>query len=224
MKILITGANRGLGLEFTKQYLVQGHNVIACYRKDKGRLEQLANFDARLRIIQLDISDGDSPGILSEALGGSCDLFINNAGIYPRADLSQTTDAQNAWLQGMLVNCISPVIASFQLASSMTKNGKIVFISSKMGSIEDNTSGGSYLYRSSKAALNAAVKSLAIDLEPNGIAVLILHPGWVKTDMGGPNALIDAQTSVANMIKRIEELNLKNTGRFLTYDGEEVPW
>lgn len=224
MKILITGANRGLGLEFTRQYLALGDDVIACYRKDKGGLEQLANCDERLRSIQLDITHEDSPGILSETLGGSCDLCINNAGVYPHADLSQTRDAQNAWLHGMLVNCISPVIASFQLASNMTKNGKIVFISSKMGSIEDNTSGGSYLYRSSKAALNAAVKSLAIDLKPSGISVVTLHPGWVKTDMGGPNALIDAQTSVANMIKRIEELNLENTGRFLTYDGEEVPW
>ena len=101
---------------------------------------------------------------------------------------------------------------------------KLVTLSSKMGSIDDNTSGGSYMYRSTKTAINSVMKSLSIDLQPVGIAVVTLHPGWVETDMGGPNALINTQTSVAGLRNVIDGLNLANTGRFIAYDGKEIGW
>jgi NAD(P)-dependent dehydrogenase (short-subunit alcohol dehydrogenase family) len=155
------------------------------------------------------------------------DVLINNAGIYgdnPRRGFGQLDYA--AWMQTLTVNTQAPVKMAVAFLPHLKRGDKklLVSISSQMGSIADNGSGGSILYRTSKAALNAAMKSIAIDLEDQGIGVLVLHPGWVKTDMGGANALIDAQESVAGMSQVIAQFTLAQSGSFFKYDGSTLPW
>ena len=131
-----------------------------------------------------------------------------------------------AWNHAFLVNTMAPLKMAQAFASQIARGSQktIVTISSKMGSIADNSGGGSYIYRSSKAAVNMVVKSLAIDLKPAGITAVVLHPGWVKTDMGGPNALISAAQSVSGMRRVISQLTLADSGKFIAYDGQTVPW
>ncbi len=226
-QVLITGANRGLGLEFVKQYAAQGWRVFACCRHpDQAEaLQALAKQYVHIRILALNVADFDQVDALAAELHQEkIDLLINNAGIYPAGDLENTDMA--AWLEAYRVNSMAP----FKMATAFTPHiaasrlKKIATLSSKMGSIDDNTSGGSYSYRSSKVALNMVMKSLSIDLRPYGIAVVTLHPGWVLTEMGGPDALIDTQTSVAGMRQVIENLCLANSGQFIAYDGQSIPW
>lgn len=152
------------------------------------------------------------------------DVLINNAGVYPSGGLSDV-EVDN-WLGSFKVNSIAPLKMATAFTSHIARSQlkKLVTLSSKMGSIDDNTSGGSYMYRSTKTAVNSVMKSLSIDLKQVGIAVATLHPGWVETDMGGPNALINTQTSVTGLRKVIDALNLGNAGRFIAYDGREIPW
>ena len=228
--ILITGANRGLGLEFSRQYALVGWRVIAaCRQPEKAEaLLALSQKHKNVSIHALDVADFSQVDALSLALKDfEIDVLLNNAGIY--SDTSSNgfgcLDYQ-AWLQALSVNSIAPVklIEAFlpQLLRGQTK--LTVAISSLMGSLADNTSGGSLLYRSSKAALNAAMKTLSIDLKPQGIGVLILHPGWVRTDMGGKNGLIDVEQSVTGMRQRIDEFSITESGSFLKYDGTPMPW
>lgn len=226
-QVLITGANRGLGLEFVKQYAAQGWRVFACCRHpDQAEaLQALAKQYVHIRILALNVADFDQVDALAAKLHQEkIDLLINNAGIYPAGDLKNTDMA--AWLEAYRVNSMAP----FKMATAFTPHiaasrlKKIATLSSKMGSIDDNTSGGSYSYRSSKVALNMVMKSLSIDLRPYGIAVVTLHPGWVLTEMGGPDALIDTQTSVAGMREVIENLCLANSGQFIAYDGQSIAW
>lgn len=226
-QVLITGANRGLGLEFVKQYAAQGWRVFACCRHpDQAEaLQALAKQYVHIRILALNVADFDQVDALAAELHQEkIDLLINNAGIYPAGDLENTDMA--AWLEAYRVNSMAP----FKMATAFTPHiaasrlKKIATLSSKMGSIDDNTSGGSYSYRSSKVALNMVMKSLSIDLRPYGIAVVTLHPGWVLTEMGGPDALIDTQTSVAGMREVIENLCLVNSGQFIAYDGQSIAW
>jgi len=224
--VFISGANRGLGLEYARQYADEGWRVIATCRDPENAME-LASLEGEVEIHALDI--GDHKQILSLANNlrqEAIDLLLNNAGIFdPRPSKLGDID-YNTWEDFMRINVMSPlmVCASFidHVAASNLK--KIAIMSSKMGSIDDNFSGGSYVYRSTKAALNAVMKSLSIDLGPRGISVAILHPGWVRTDMGGPNGLIDAPESVNGLRQVIKGLNLKNSGRFYNYDGSEIPW
>ena len=152
------------------------------------------------------------------------DVLINNAGIYP--DSSTTHINTDDWLEAFTVNSISPykVTTAFTPHIAKSRLKKIATLTSKMGSIDDNSSGGSYIYRSSKVAANMVMKSLSIDLQPLGISVVILHPGWVQTDMGGSNALIDTKTSVNGMRRVIDHLRPATTGRFINYDGQHIPW
>jgi NAD(P)-dependent dehydrogenase (short-subunit alcohol dehydrogenase family) len=226
--VMITGANRGLGLEFTRQYAEAGWSVIACCRwpEEANALRELAErYGDKIEVHKLDVADYEEIDALALILQGrAIDVLINNAGVYPQSEFGKI-DYQ-AWAEAFHINSMAPMkmVEAFvdHVASSNLK--KILTLSSKMGSIDDNTSGGSYLYRSSKTAVNMVMKSLAIDLKPRGIAVAILHPGWVRTDMGGPNGLIDAPESVAGLRRVIEGLNLENSGRFLAYDGKEIPW
>ena len=224
--VLITGANRGLGLEFFKQYVAEGWQVLACCRNPEtaGKLADIPN----VRIFPLDVSDFSQIDKLAAQLQDiAIDVLINNAGVYgdsPRRGFGQLDYA--AWTQTLTINTQAPVKMAEAFLPNLQRGNKklLVSISSQMGSIADNGSGGSILYRSSKAALNAAMKSLAIDLEDQGIGVLVLHPGWVKTDMGGPNALIDALESVTGMRQVIARFTLAQSGGFLKYDGSTLPW
>jgi NAD(P)-dependent dehydrogenase (short-subunit alcohol dehydrogenase family) len=229
--LLITGANRGIGLEFCRQYAAAGWRVLACCR-DPGKADALNKLAARypdlIRLHALDVTDHAQIEQLARTLSDEAiDLLINNAGVYPTADkrgFGHTDYAE--WMTAFNINTMAPLkmVEAFvqQIARSRLK--LIVTITSQMGSIDDNGSGGSYLYRSSKAAANMVVKSLAVDLKEKGITSVAFNPGWVKTDMGGPNAMIPVEQSVADMRKVIDGLTLADTGKFIGNDGVVIPW
>jgi NAD(P)-dependent dehydrogenase (short-subunit alcohol dehydrogenase family) len=223
---LMTGANRGLGLEFAKQYAADGWKVLAACRRPE-EATKLNGLAGDVQVHPLDVTDFARVEALARKLGGEAiDLLINNAGIYgPRVTPYDAIDYA-AWAEVLRVNTMAPIKVSAVFADSVAKSTlkRIVTITSQMGSIADNASGGSYIYRSSKAALNAAMKSLAHDLSGKKITVAVLHPGWVRTDMGGSGATIDPFESVAGMRQVIDSLRFEDSGRFLAYDGREVPW
>ena len=226
-QVLITGANRGLGLEFTKQYAANGWNVLACCRHPQSAmaLQTLAATHSNIKVHTLDVADFAQIDALALKLKDeSIDVLINNAGVYPASSFGDTN--YDEWANGFKINSMAPLKMSEAFVQHITRSQlkKIATLTSKMGSIDDNTSGESYSYRSSKTAVNMVMKSLSIDLKPYGISVITLHPGWVQTDMGGPNGLIDAQTSVAGLRKQIENLDLSNTGQFVAYDGKAIGW
>lgn len=225
--VLITGTSRGLGLEFTKQYAEDGWQVIACCRDPERALalQGLAKTHTNIQLVDLDVADFaqiDAAALRLKEV--PIDLLINNAGVYPESSLIDT-DFQD-WATAFKINSMAP----FKMTQAFLPNlvagklKKVATLTSKMGSIDDNTSGGEYIYRTSKVAVNMVMKSLSLDLASRGIAVGILHPGWVITDMGGPNGLIDAKTSVSGLRKVIEKLSLENSGRFTAYDGKEIAW
>lgn len=219
MNILITGANRGIGLEFCKQYKEQGHRVHALCRQASNELKALG-----VQLFEgLDVRSAETSQEIISRLGSEkLDLVIQNAGIMRRTSIDDfNTEAIKEQFE---VNSIAPIVLTIRLLSVMSEKAKVALVTSRMGSIADNDSGGSYGYRMSKAALNAAGKSLAIDLNPKGIAVGLLHPGYVKTDMTGHSGYIDTKESVEGMRKVIEHLNLENSGSFWHTNGEELPW
>ena len=229
--VLVTGANRGIGLEFVKQYADSGWQVLACCRSPESASELMnmaADYQGRLHIIPLDVSNQESITRLAAQLKGEkIDVFINNAGVYSSSGkLDSSAIDVEAWQHSFAVNSIAPIklVEALQENILMGSKKAIALITSKMGSMADNGSGGSYLYRSSKAALNAVGKSLAIDLAIQKIMVGIYHPGWVLTDMGGGNALISAQQSVSGMRRQIDSLNPETSGQFVSYDGQSIPW
>ncbi len=229
--LLVTGANRGIGLELAKQYAAAGWRVFACCRTpDKAAaLEQLASdHPGLLSVHALDVADFEQiDGLATELASQEIDLLLNNAGVCPDIHHNSfgATDYA-AWMQTLRVNSMAPLkmAEAFIRQISRSQQKKIINITSKMGSIADNTSGDYYLYRSSKAALNMVTKNLSVDLAPRGIIATALHPGWVQTDMGGPNALITVQQSVAGMRRVIAQLTPADNGKFYAYDGKEIPW
>ena len=229
--VLITGANRGLGLEFAKQYSDDGWRVFACCRHpDRAKeLNDLARAsDGRLSLHPLDVSLEPSISALAEALQGeSIDILLNNAGIYgdENHDDFGKIDYER-WVETFRVNVMGAMRVTETFVGNVASSEKkvLAFMSSLMGSISDNGSGGSYLYRSSKAALNAIVKSLSIDLKGRGVKTVVLHPGWVKTEMGGENAPLLPPESVAGMRRVLDGLEAKDSGSFLSYEGAELPW
>jgi len=228
---LITGANRGIGLEFTKQYAADGWRVIACSRhpENSDALNKLAiQYPDLVKIQALDVADHVQIERLAQILANeSIDLLINNAGIYPASDAGGLGHTDYAdWLLAFRINTMAPLkmAETFTAQIARSKQKTIVTISSKMGSVADNSSGGNYLYRSSKTAVNMVVKSLAIDLKPVGITAVILNPGWVKTDMGGPNAMISTEQSVSGIRQVISKLTIADSGKFFDYDGRMIPW
>ena len=229
-KILVTGANRGLGLGLVKKFLKNNEKVICTTRnisKSKELILCKEKFNDNLEICELDLLDKDSPNILSNFLGNeTIDLFINNAGVIGHSAQHFKSVSLNHWLEVLKVNLIAPLLITQSIIKNIEKSSerKIYFISSKVGSIEDNKSGGMYIYRSSKTALNQVVKSLSIDLKPLGISVISLHPGWVRTEMGGPNALISVEESVNGMVDVISNTSIINSGQFINYDGTRLPW
>lgn len=223
---LISGANRGLGLEFAKQYAADGWKVIATCRRPEAA-DELNAVEGDIQVHALDVTDFTQMEALGATLSGEAiDVLIKNAGVYgPRVVQHHSVDYA-AWTEVLRANAMAPLkmAAVFEPHVAKSKLRRIVAITSLMGSMTDNTSGGSYIYRSSKAALNAVMRSLAMDLKEKGIAVAMLHPGWVKTDMGGPGAKIEPSESIAGMRKVIDGLTVENTGRFFNYDGTELSW
>ena len=229
--VLITGANRGLGLEYTRQYAKNGWRVLACCRNPESAedlLKLASQYKDLVSVHTLDVSNFSQVDKLAAVLENQpIDVLINNAGIYPDSGNGMFSDADYAaWLEAFRINSIAP----FKMAQAFTphlKQGKLkklVNMTSKMGSITDNTSGGSYLYRSSKTALNMVTKSLSIELAKDGVTALVLHPGWVLTDMGGPNALITTEQSISGLRQVIDRATLADAGNFYAYDGQEIPW
>jgi len=225
MNVLITGAGRGIGLGFVQHYLNHGANVWACYRSDASLLREIEN--ENLSIVQWDIADNESnsgPDIFPSKL----DLLINNAGVYgPNKQEGQSLD--NITPESMMavfgVNCVGALRVVKQLKDKViAAKGRIVNISSKMGSIEENSSGGCYAYRASKAALVTVSKSMAIDLAPYGVRVLTLHPGWVRTDMTSHNGLISVEESVSGMAGVVENIDRYSPGTFVNFNGGIIPY
>ncbi len=217
---LITGANRGIGLELVRQLKDRGEDVIATCRSTSSELNSLS-----VRVeTDIDITSGDSVSKLKENLKGiKVDILIQNAGVAEFNSLSNL-DPESIVHQ-FKVNALSPLCFVQTMLSHLNKPAKIVLISSRMGSIEDNSSGGSYGYRMSKVALCMAGKSLSVDLKSNDTAVAILHPGLVSTRMTGFTANgIQPQESVKGLIQRIDELTLDNTGTFWHANGDILPW
>lgn len=217
-RVLLTGANRGLGLEFSRQLVARGDEVIATCRRSAPELERLG-----LRVeTQVDMASLGTIDALRRRLEGTTiDLLILNAGIMERVSLeSLDVDAIRRQFE---VNALAPLYAARAFKDSMPPGSKIALITSLMGSMGDNGSGGSYGYRMSKAAANAAGVSLARDLARQGIAVAILHPGMVATEMTG-NRGMPAEESVRGMLDRIDELTLADSGRFRHSDGRELSW
>ena len=228
--LLITGANRGLGLEFCRQYGAAGWPVIACCRQpaSAGALKALAGQYPSIEIQALDVAHFEQIDALAVTLRERpIDILINNAGVYGQADRQTLGRIDYAeWETVFRVNCEAPVrmVEAFLPHLAASERKLIVTISTLMASIADNTSGGHILYRSSKAALNAAMKSLSLDLQPQGIGVLILHPGWVQTDMGGAQAPTTPETSIAGMRRVIEAFRPAHTGQFINFRGEALAW
>ncbi len=228
--VLITGANRGLGLEYVRQYLADDWLVTAtCRQPEKARdLNALAETAAgRLTVQPLDVTDDRQIDNLRASVAATpVDVLINNAGIFGQTRGGFGEIDYAAWEQAFRVNvmAVMRMMEAFADAVAASRQKTIVNMTSKMGSIADNGSGGMIVYRSTKAALNAATVSAAIDLGPRDIRVVALHPGWVRTDMGGPNALIDASESVTGMRRVIANLTPAQSGAFLDYKGQTVPW
>ncbi len=221
--VFITGASRGLGLEFARQYAADGWSVVAACRRpsEAPQLERLG-----VEIVCLDVADFGAVAALARQLSGRAfDLLLNNAGVYGENQELGSIDAED-WQRVLRTNVIAPLkIAEAFLPHVLAGQRKaMAFLTSRMGSIADNDSGGSYIYRSSKAALNAAVRSLAIDLRSRGVSVVLLHPGWVKTDMGGNAAPLDAETSVAGLRRVIDDARPAESGIFRDYTGALLPW
>jgi NAD(P)-dependent dehydrogenase (short-subunit alcohol dehydrogenase family) len=216
--VLITGANRGIGLEFARQYAADDWEVIATARQSSAELDALG-----VRVEALDLSDADAVAAFSGRIDAPLDLLIANAGTNHPMNAETAEDAR-AWQVMMMVNAIAP----YQLGKTLLPRvaeaqGKMAAISSGMGSIAEN-SGGWVPYRTSKAALNMAWRSLALDARPLGVTAVALSPGWVKTRMGGPNAEITTEESVSGMRALIGRLTIGDSGRFLRLDGSELPW
>lgn len=217
--VVITGANRGIGLELARHYAGEGCDVIGVCREASAELTDVA-----ARVIEgIDVTKDAGVDQLTDALAGErIDLLINNAGLLQDEKLG-SIDFDSIRIQ-MEVNAYAPLRVTEALVSQIPSGGKIANITSRMGSIADNDSGGRYGYRASKAALNAFGKSLAVDLKPKGIAVAQLHPGYVQTRMVNFGGLISPEESAKGLAARIEALTLENTGSFWHSNGEALPW
>lgn len=227
--ILITGASRGLGLEFARQYAAEDWRVHACCRApdEATDLAALAKANGAVTVHRLDVRARTEARALADALDGApLDVLLNNAGVMgPKPQAFGDCD-DKAWAEMLDTNVVGPMRLAEELVDNVAAGERkvIAALSSRMGSVGANQSGGYYLYRSSKAALNAVVKSLAIDLAGRGIVCVAFHPGWVSTDMGGKSAPLAPAESVAALRKVIAGLGPGDSGRFINYDGTDLPW
>ncbi len=227
--VLITGANRGIGLALARGYAAEGWRVHACCRipdeaKDLDALKRESG--DRVAIHRLDVTDGSEVAKLSRELAGEAiDLLINNAGVNgPRSGFGETD--YDLWQPVLAVNTFAPLCVAEHFVEQVARGERklIVNISSKMGSIAANVSSNSIIYRASKAALNQVSKCISVALAPRGITVILFHPGWVSTDMGGSEAPVTPEDSAAGIRAVIARATPADNGRFFNYDGEELPW
>lgn len=220
--VLVTGSSRGIGLELCRQLNERGDRVIATCRRSTDALKAL---DVEV-FENVDVSDPKALNLLSDRLKGRrLDWLVNNAGILQSFGFNDLDTNCIANIKKMFdVNSLGPLLATKSLVKHLDSGSKVGLITSRMGSISDNDSGGSYGYRMSKAAANAVGKSLAIDLKSQGIAVGILHPGYVRTEMTGHNGLMDVDESAIGLIDRMDNLNLTNTGSFWHTNGDLLSW
>jgi NAD(P)-dependent dehydrogenase (short-subunit alcohol dehydrogenase family) len=228
--VLITGANRGIGLEFARQYTADGWEVFAACRAPSAarQLQEMARGSTgRLTTIPMDVTKGESGRSAAKQLVTVViDLLINNAGTAGvPGQRTGAVDYEN-WVRVLDVNTMGPlrVIEAFMDQIARSQRRLIVTITSGMGSLTDNTSGGSIAYRTSKAAVNMAMRSVAADLASRRIACIVVNPGWVKTAMGGAGAPLTPEESVAAMRRLIEKVGPEHSGKFFNYDGSEYPW
>ena len=215
---LVTGANRGIGLALTRGLLLQGHSVIATCRQSSEALEE-----SGARIEFLDLQDPEAIAQFGASLAEeTLDLVIQNAGVFlpDRLDRLDVAGLQQQWE----VNTLAPLLLTAALRPCLQRGSKVVFLTSRMGSIGDNSSGGYYGYRLSKAALNMVGANLSRELAPSGVSVALLHPGYVRTDMTRGEGDVSAETAASGLLDRIEELSLASSGRFLHASGIELPW
>lgn len=221
--VLITGANRGIGLELARQYSSAGWQVIATARSP-DRAEELNGLD--VRVLQLDVTDQESVVRLAHDLGDqSIDILINNAGILPEAKSIADVNFDD-FNRVLAVNTVGPIRVTQALLPNLRRGSlrKIINISSIVGSIANNTGGGMYGYRESKAALNMFTTSLAIELRADRFTCIVMHPGWVQTDMGGKNAAVSTRDSVRGIRDVIGNLTQDDSGTFWAYNGKQLPW
>lgn len=228
--VLVTGANRGLGLEFARQYAADSWQVFAVCRTPDAAKELLrlaAEAGGRIRVLEMNVTDTASVRAAAAGLNGEpIDLLLNNAGVGgPRDQRLGSLDYQ-AWTKVLDTNTLGPmrVVEAFLENVAKSRLKQIVTITSGMGSIEDNTSGGSYAYRSSKAAVNMVMRSLATDLASRGITCVVMNPGWVRTDMGGSGGKLSPAESISAMRSVIARLRPEDSGKFLNYTGKTYPW
>lgn len=215
--LLITGANRGIGLEFATQYSHQGWRVIATARNSTRELDALG-----VRVEFLDLSDANAVESFPSRIDGELDLLIANAGTNQPMNPDGAQSARD-WQTMMMVNAIAPYQLGKALLPKMAADGKMIAISSGMGSIAEN-SGGWVPYRTSKAALNMAWSCLALEARAHNVACVSLSPGWVQTRMGGTGAEITPEQSVGDMRALIERLTVDDSGKFLRRNGSDLPW
>jgi NAD(P)-dependent dehydrogenase (short-subunit alcohol dehydrogenase family) len=221
--IVITGANRGIGLEMVRIYARRGDHVIGLCRCSSEALDGLAG----QVVTGVDVSDADAVSAGARRVEAEqIDVLINDAGILSHQGFDElnAVEAQRAIHAQFSVNAIGPLRVTRALADRLAYGAKVALITSRMGSIGDNDSGSNYGYRMSKAALNAAGESLAIDLGSRGVAVGILHPGFVRTEMTGHHGHVEPAEAAEMLVARIDELDQANAGRFLHANGDELPW
>jgi NAD(P)-dependent dehydrogenase (short-subunit alcohol dehydrogenase family) len=228
--ILITGANRGIGLALTREFAGHGWRVIATCRRPEAadELRKTAGGQpASIRIERLDVTD---PEQISELAGKlqeeTIDILFNNAGVGGSDRQEFAEIDEQLWLETFRVNTIAPLKMVETFIRQVAGSGRriIATMGSIMGSIGDNSSGGYYIYRTSKAAVHMVVKSLAIDLRHEGIIAVVLHPGWVQTEMGGTGATLSPKRSAAGLYQVLTSLEAEDNGKFLDYLGRELPW
>jgi NAD(P)-dependent dehydrogenase (short-subunit alcohol dehydrogenase family) len=228
--LVITSANRGLGFEFARQFAGEGWRVYAACREpdSASELQRLAETsNGMIDTLPLDVTDLTSVKAAAAKLDGqSIDVLLNSAGIVGKSGQTIGSIDYASWAKVLDVNTLGPMRVAEALADCVARSARklIVTISSGMGSLADNTSGGSIAYRSSKAAVNMVMRSVAIDLAPRGITCVLVNPGWVRTDMGGPRATLTPAESVAALRRLIETLGPAQSGKFFHYDGSEYPW
>ncbi len=224
--VLITGASRGIGLEFARQYAADGWRVIAACRKPAAA-RALKDIAGDVTVEKLDVdSDASVKALARKYARTAIDLLINNAGVYGSRDMKLGAVDFDVWAKVLRTNTMSPLRVAAAFLPQVAKSDRkiVATVSSWMGSIASNETGGQYVYRSSKAAVNMVMKSFAIDVKDKGVTAALFHPGWVRTDMGGPNAEIDATESVTGMRAVIAGLKKSDTGKFFNYDGKPMPW
>lgn len=218
-RVLVTGGNRGIGLELVRQLAARGDEVFTVVRQASPELLALG-----VQVLEgIDLVEPDAPSRVAQWLEGrSLDLLVHNAGLLVSTPLAHLD--LGAVRRMVEVNTLAPLALTAALLPALGPGAKVAIVTSRMGSMADNTSGGAYGYRLSKAGVNAVGRSLTVDLAPRGVAVVMLHPGWVRTAMTGGQGLVDAPESAAGLLARMDETNLENSGRFVHMTGELLPW